>query len=254
MSGIGDRLLRILVADPRSQRALDETILDVQAELAEAQHPVARLRWRLRSAIAILRVSVRVLPFELKAVVSDGWTLRLAMWTAVLMLPVAGQALAPIIQNHDLPGWTRVWLTGALLPSALAMVVPISSFVAALWSRRPAGSPVLVAVAAAAVTLAVIQVMPVTNQAFRIVAFTAMGGNPSDGTPARGLRELTLGELTRTAVATHSPSRTAGNARRVILERTGLVAAAGSFTLLGTLLARRARLDPTRRRARRHRP
>jgi len=141
-------------------------------------------------------------------------------------------------------------LFATLLPQALAVAVPVAAFFAALWpSRRSPSSVAGQGVAVVAIALAVILMVPVASQVFRQTAYAALTGTaPSVGVPARGLRELTAGALVRVAFGT---TREAKSARRHAVTMTGLVAAAGTFTLFGGTLARRARLIPAPRAQRR---
>jgi hypothetical protein len=225
-------------------------MLDIRAEQVEARDAWTRIRWSARSTTAIARVLVRILPRELGGVIAGGWTFRLVAWTLLLILPL----LLPPVMNSpfmnlgpggDLrfPASTQLILFATLLPQALAVALPVAAFLAALWpSRRSPSSVAVQGGAAAAIVLALILMVPVANHVFRQTAYAAVTGTaPSAGVPARGLRELTAGELFRVAFGTN---REAERARRHALTMTGFAAVAGTFTLVGGLLARRARLIP----------
>jgi hypothetical protein len=256
MDRLGTVLLG-LVAEGRSQRAVVETMLDIRAEQVEARGAWTRIRWSARSTTAIARVVVRILPRELGGVIVGGWTVRLGAWTLLLALPL----LLPPVMNWPFmnlgpggdprfPASTQLILFATLLPQALVLALPVAAFLAALGpSRRSPSSVAVQGVAAVAIVLALILMVPVASQVFRQTAYAASTGTtPSVGVPARGLRELTAGVLVRVAFGTNREAR---SARRHAVTMTGLVAAAGTFTLLGGLLARRARLIPAPRAQRR---
>jgi hypothetical protein len=228
--------LPLLVADPRARRAVEETVLDVRTEREHARTAGARLRWRVRSAIAIALVMLRVLPYEARALAVGGWLWTVAAWVGVLTAIIAVQPVVHVASWEILEWKTRAILVAVLLPAALAVTLPIAAFFAALWPRRTTSS--VVAQAAGTVLLAVVAVqsMPAANQAFRRTVAVAL--DPARRVePARGTNELTLTELARAAFVSTGAAG-AGSRFRVRLSRdAGLVAVAGAFSLLGALLA-----------------
>jgi len=232
--------LPLLVADPRARRALEETVLDVQAERESARTPLARVRWLLRAAIAIASVILRVLPYEGRALATGGWLWTLGAWTGVLVAILAVQPVLPLATRAGLDGTTRVILVAALLPAALAVSLPIASFFASLWPRRELSSVMAQVVGTVLLAVVAVQCVPAGNHAFRRTAAVAL--NPGHRVElAPGANELTLAELARAAFVREAAPG-AGTRFRLRLSRdAGLVFVAGAFSLLGALLAGRVR-------------
>jgi hypothetical protein len=228
---------RRLVADPRSVRAIEETLLDIRLERTNADGVWLRALWWARAVAALTRAGVAVSRFEVRAVAPGAWALRLLLWTVP---PVAVAAYGPI-RSHlatDLP----VWVPFLLLPQSLVVVLPFSFFWTALWPPPAATRSVLVPTLAAVLLAgSVVLATPAANQLFRTTVFEGRGGQ---GRVMRGLAEMSIPELMRAAVSDRDPSGTTAyqaRARQQIALLTGLVVLAGALTVLASRLATRVR-------------
>ena len=228
---------RVLVADPRSVRAIDETLLDCREELSSARGRFARLVVMLRAMAALARVGVRVSLFEISAMAPWTWALRLFLWTAV---PVVFFAVDPMMRLQARPDASG-WLILLLVPQALVAVLPFSLLCTTMWPPRGSRSAVVLPCLAALIlaTTAVV-VTPQTNQVFRTTVFERNGGS---GTLSRAYAEMSVAELARTGFLNDKPRyvRTvAPRARNQFFMLTGLIALAGAWAVVGTWLARSA--------------
>jgi hypothetical protein len=136
------RLLRSLVIDPRSLRALDETAVDRQLELARAATPLARSLCHLRSVLAVLRVFAMCMPRE----VAQSTLLLVAARGALFVIPAA---LALMVARQDIlvgfrgsgivigvPWPAAITLMGGFAAMALEGAMPVAWFLAATWPLK----------------------------------------------------------------------------------------------------------------------
>jgi hypothetical protein len=234
-----DARWRVLVADPRSVRAIDETRLDILAERVEAAGAKARLWWLLRSVAAFARVVVRVIPFEFAAMAPSAWAGRVAAYSLVPLVLTMAHPVMQLSSARDLPAWLPIFL----VPKATTVVLPFSVFLTSLWPPRRT-RPAIAAPALVAVTLVTISVVatPVANQLFRSTVYAVRSGQSRMmDVPRRGLAEMTVPQLVRRSLAEPAgwqlPSR--DRARQQLLILSGFVALAGAWTVWATVLARR---------------
>jgi hypothetical protein len=234
------RTLQALVTDSRAQRAIEETVLDIQSERAAARTSRDRLTWLLRSAMAIGRVGVRVLPLELGALALGGWALRVAAWSALFVAPIIAMTWMRSVAISAFRADDQALLLGALLPSALAFVLPFAVFLAAIQpARRSSSPPVLQAVLAAAVVSVTLVAMPVGNQLFRSIVYAGVVGSARvRDVPPPGLREMSVGGLVREAFTGQSQTARSQEARQYLVTQAGLVALAAALAMLGAVLRR----------------
>ena len=140
------RLLRSLLSNPRSLRALDETVADRQLELATAATALARSLCHLRSALAVLRVFGMSLPREVAQPPLFWLAARGLLFAipAALALMVARQDIVlgfrgqqTIIGVFQQPDLTRRIIE--IFVIALGGFMPLAWFLAAAWplKRRP---------------------------------------------------------------------------------------------------------------------
>jgi len=226
---------RPLLTDPRSVRAIDETLQDIRAERASAGGVGARFAWAMQAVAALARVGVRVSLFELGAIAPGAWAIRLLLWTA---LPVALLAVDPL-RRLRLPDGVPAWVAVTLLPQALTVVLPFSMFWTNLWPPRASKPRIfLSSVIAVVIVLASVVATPRANQQFRTVVFAANGGQ---GRLSPGIPEMSLMELARVGFLDsdlrHEQSMSLP-ARRQFVLLTGLVGLAGSWAAAGCWLAR----------------
>jgi hypothetical protein len=236
----GSRFLQTLVSDPRAHRAVEETVLDIRSEHTAARTRGDRLVWVLRSAVALGRVGLRVLPLELGALGLGGWALRVAAWATLFAAPIVAMTWMRSVAISRFREGVQALLLSALLPFTLAVVLPTAVFLAAIWpARRSSSPPVLQAGLAAIVVSVVLLATPVGNQLFRSVAYAAAEGRAHSWlVPAPGLREMTVGRLIREAVTDQGETSRSQGARRYLVTQTGLVALAAALALLGAVLRR----------------
>ncbi|MEZ5317753.1 MAG: hypothetical protein R2752_10165 [Vicinamibacterales bacterium] len=170
--------------DPRSRRAIDETLLDWEAEAADATRGPASGRAALdvRWSVALVRVVLLATAREAAGVPLSWLAVRLTvglLFLAVLLaVPWAWRA-----------GWllpVDVWLPSALLllPANLVAIAPPGVFAA--LAIRPGRRPVPVVGTACVVLVvlsAAVTVVPAANEAFRQTIYAATTAGRS-GTPA----------------------------------------------------------------------
>ncbi len=85
-----DRLAMVLdslLSDGQSQRAVAETVIDIRTEHDEVRGVWPRMQWAGRSAVATVRVALRVLPRELAGLAAGGFGVKLGVWALILVLP-----------------------------------------------------------------------------------------------------------------------------------------------------------------------
>jgi hypothetical protein len=135
-------LLRVLLADPRSLRALDETVADRELELAGAGTTPARVLCHLRSTFAVLRVLAMSLPRE----AAQSPLLWVAARGVLFAIPAA---LALLVVQRDIflgfrglhvvlgvigdPGTDTLRRISGIFVIALGGFLPIAWFLAAAW-------------------------------------------------------------------------------------------------------------------------
>jgi len=237
VSRIGS-ILRVFVTDPRSRRALDETLLDVQSERPPTAGP-GHIWWSLRSTSAIVRVMAMTGSTEVARFGTAAVGLR------ILVAIVAPASLLVLWQLHgaEYPGTSpapQSTLFVALLPQALAGWMPAAAWFLAIWTRGRRVLPVVpLIVALVGVEFAMVGwITPEANQRFRVTVFEAHKASAPDlynGTLARGPSERTLSELFRVWSDSRPVERRQLQARLILC---GFVAA---LAVLGGVIVRTPR-------------
>ena len=220
----GDRLRRLttLVFSERNRRRLiDPAIADLQAEFATARR--AKSRWRALHALAIGYFSIAKLLLiaacadlrheaftwqpEERAMARRGVRVAIITTTAATALTIL-RTLSRFTFHSDFPGWNpviwdlimRAGLGVYLLPSTLALTVPLGLVLGTAWTLRGAARTGKLGVAAMvlAVTCSlgtfvnIAWLTPEANQAFRQIAIARYFHWDEDRPLARGDNELTL--------------------------------------------------------------
>jgi len=215
-------LLRALVVDPRSQRALDETLLDAAEEIARSRGVLAG-GWAIAQAsLALIRVALGSLGRELGHLRAGRVALALL---ATFSLPLAVSALTGI----PLAASTRerVILFALISTGSIALFFPISAFVIGIASARSRGSLLGLCVMLVAAELALLGWgMPEAYQQFRQRVYVVDRPSTMPAEIERGVNELLLPQLIDAA-------RTGGRARKVLYVRSTLCAATMWFGCLG---------------------
>lgn len=193
-----ERVLRVLITDPRSRRALDETLLDVRSERPPALS-FGRAWWVLRSAGAIGRVMAMTAATETAHFGAAAIGLRILV---VIVVPTSLLVLTQLLQT-DYPASSPTMqgtLFVALLPQAVAGWMPAAAWLLAIWTRGGRTLPIVPLV----LTLAILEIgmvgwiAPDANQHFRVTVFDSHKAVTPDfysGTLSRGVAERTLPEL-----------------------------------------------------------
>ena len=161
-------LLRALVVDPRSRRAIDETLLDAAAEIAQTRWMGDRCWAAARAIAAVARVSLFSLGRETRhlylgrAAFVVGATLIVPVCVTALSYP-AQVGLPPITSVGS-----RVILFALLTVGPVVAFFPISAFAVGIAAARWRASLLGLAVVLLAVEVALVGwVMPEAFQLYR---------------------------------------------------------------------------------------
>ena len=238
------RLLEGLLArfpfDPRSRRALDETLGDWAHERATAMGAPQSFAIGVRGLLSLARVVVGCSIAE-AARVPVAW-LATAM-AAALLVPAA--ILTAINYPWRIYGeqFSEPVVAGTFLmltPMMVGFLAPASFFLLAVWNdgkgRVPAIGLALVAILFVVLWMAF--VTPNANQRFRILVYEALTSARWEQNPqmARGLAEFTWPDLIRRAAG--PPAHLPAFSMLALHLATGTAAA--TLVLLGAALSRRS--------------
>ena len=232
MRRLAATMLSWIPFDPSSRRAIDETLLDWAHERAAAATPGARIAVNLRSTLALLRALVFASAAETWRVPTVWFVSRLLI---LLILPASlltWPAFARLATSLKFPSLPAVDAFAMLVLNTATAIAPLAFFYFPGWLPRRRPVPLLgLALAAACLTLlATGWIVPATNQRFREVVYTTLGGRHWPYR-AGGLTEMTLPALASSDV----------NAVGHLISRLGSVAAAGAFVYAGAVLMRGSR-------------
>jgi hypothetical protein len=232
-------LLAALPFEPRSRRAIDETLLDWAHEADGAETPGRRFVVHARSGAGLLRALVVSSALETLRLPLHWFASRVVVLLALpsVVLVLASYGFSPSAAREASATYRHALLL--LVPDAAAWLAPMAFFYFAVWAPRQRCPPVIgVALAASVCTFVVAGwIAPVSNQRFRVQVFNAVAQGHADAGPVltKGLTELTLFELAGRAFE-GSPG-----ALNMVGYRTGKAAAAGIFVLFGAAVMQRAR-------------
>ena len=228
-------LLAVLPFDPRSRRALDETLLDWAHEEARARSAPQRAVTSLRGPAGVARAFAWAVLQE-TGHVPYGWLAgRIAMF---VLLPAA--LMAVWLYAHMWPGLvalastgSRLELSGLLVPHEIEVLLPVMFFLAAACARGERHLPGLgLALVASALTLAFTGwIEPLANHRFAVAANVLWWpGHPNSGFGGPGA-ETTLPTLWSLAYATRESYVFSYGLYYVVL-KTGVALLAGALVLL----------------------
>ncbi|HEX5215866.1 MAG TPA: hypothetical protein VFV98_10410 [Vicinamibacterales bacterium] len=223
MSGLAN-LLRALVVDPRSRRALDETLLDATEEIAHTSGVGAQCWAAARAGVALGRVGLG----------SFGRELQHLHATSVVIVLLATFSVPVVVTATVWPAITpssgsRATLFALLTIGPIAAFFPVSAFVVGIAAARLRASLLGLTVVLVVVEVALVGwLMPEANQQFkqRIYSVGRTATMPLE--IRRGVNELPLQQLVR---ASRVPE--ASRARQQLYVRMTLCAATMWFVGLG---------------------
>jgi lipopolysaccharide export LptBFGC system permease protein LptF len=240
------------------ERLIDPAITDLQTEYEDAmrRRQVWRARWvRLCGSVAFMKVLAQCGPFEVRQAMRE-WSpddtqgLSRAIGIGVIATVIATVLLEAQQLSHvtDIDGKWMVELAFFLVPSTLALSLPAGFAVgiALSLSTRHISRSLVLAILAISLAASLVQfvnlgwVTPNVNQAFR-EEWARQAGWPAP--IARGLREVSLGELGRTLNTSTLPSR---DRVRVFEYHNRIASAAIALTLAGFVLVIVTRRRPAR--------
>ena len=126
--------LRALVVDPRSRRAMDETLLDAGEEISRSRGTVGRNVASVRAAFAVARVIALSFGRELRHLHAMPVAIVLV---ATFSVPIAVTALTglPLAES----AWSRAIHFGLLTTGPVAVFFPVSAF--SVYTEDLTGSP-----------------------------------------------------------------------------------------------------------------
>ena len=227
MSRPGDRLRRLsarVTSERNRRRLVEPAIADLQAEFAAAQRGGSR--WRALpvlvagylSVVAVLviaacgdlrREAATWQPDE-RAGAWQGARVAAVVTTATTVLSIV-LIVAPISASFAMPGWhpwlaylrVRMWFGLYLLPSTLALTVPLGLVVGTAWALRGAArtgkvgaaAAVLATVCSLGMFVNIAWLTPQSHQTFRQIAISRFFHWDEDRPLARGDNELTLSAM-----------------------------------------------------------
>ena len=228
-------LLRALVVDPRSQRAIEETIVDGREEIAGAATPTARGVACLRAGVGTLRVLSGSFGRECRQV---EWLAVLIVMLSLSIVPILVAALTawPVLSTQRSPVAVTA-MVGLLSVGAVAAFAPISAFVGGLFAGRRRMSPLpLIALLVLQEFALVGWLTPEANQLFRQSVYEwSTPDRPLGAELTRGAAERSIGQLLRPANALE-----ARQAKTQLRTRTTLLLLTGWLAIVGFALSRRS--------------
>jgi hypothetical protein len=190
------RTARLLLVDPASLRAVDETEADWRHERAEAVSMSARVAVGLSAVGALFRALVLSSGRELATVPCGQVALRVAAVLIPLVVLLQSQQLGRLY--WQLGGFRTAEAALWLAPQAIAVILPVAVFYAVARPTSRPVSPVGLGILIALTTfLNRGWLVPVFNQEFREMAFRAFGGGAGVTTNlvlVRGFLEMTFWE------------------------------------------------------------
>ena len=231
--------LRALVVDPRSQRAMEETLLDAREE-KPAEGIVAYVTWAIRTAWATSRVLFFAGVSETQHFGAGALGLRVA---TTLLIPTSVLVALNFATLRSGPAMEHTARFLAMTPQMLAVWFPVGAWWLSIWPRRDRQMSMLfLAVGLLVAQVALVGwVVPEANQLYRTTIFDAIcRQQPSDycrnnPTLARGPAEQTFPELVRRQHLASTGEQRQLQMRLVIC---GLVPA---VAILGGAVCRRSR-------------
>jgi len=155
---------RALVADPRSLRAIDETVLDWRLECREAPSIFARPWCYLQSVLALARVLGGSLPRELARIASPSLALRVLGYSVLPALLFVAPAFSSLSSFRRVPSPTWIpELVVSLVPASMVLTLPFAWMIALAATRRRLPALGAVVAAFASVLVLVTSMIPAGN-------------------------------------------------------------------------------------------
>jgi len=230
-------LLRTLVVDPRSRRAIDETLLDATEEISLAKGTSARWCATGRAGVALSRVCLLSLGRELRH-------LHLIRVFTVLVstfsVPVVLTVLSSVPWARSTGPRTILFLL--LTSGAIAAFFPVSAFITGIAAARWRASLLGLAVVLVSAELALLGwITPEAYQQYRQRIYSAQRTEAMPPEIPRDVNELTFPQLFQAAAVGHEPRR----ARQQLSVRVTFCMATLWFVCLGygaMRLSQRARI------------
>jgi hypothetical protein len=227
--------------DPRSRRALDETIADWTHEQGEADTGVRRGLVCARALIGVARAVVQTIACEVVRIPA-GWLatrLMLVMAAPAVLLAVLGWGHVPAPNAMSWDSWFELGIL--VLPQALMATLPMALFAVVACSYRHRTVPALGLALVVLLSMLALGawVLPVANRDYHVAAYSLR----SNSDPAAAALRLPLApnDLPPLDLAVSAASRPAGPHMGVLLFKTGLAMMAAAFVLLGAAVAQVSR-------------
>ena len=218
----------LLIPDDSGRRALEETLADWREERARAESPFARTAVNLRASLSLSRVFVMVGVAGLR---QEGVG-RFLLFTSVAAGAVAAIQLRQYGSGLTVPEALSLFLGAILGP--FGMMASAFGFGLKPHTRFPGVTLAAVAMLLMGLWLGV--VVPASNQYYRESVAERLGVAGKRAALTRGNPEASSAELLRRAMTDDAG---AGSARRALMQRLALTAAAPAMLLLGAGLRTR---------------
>ena len=235
-------LLRSLIIDPRSQRALDETLIDARDEIAEQRTITALSLAAARGGAAVARIFAGGFGREFRHL----QPLRIgAVVFATLIIPYlyTYRYLAGSLDDVSVHSPQRLVLVSLMMIGSIAFFAPLSAFAGGIAAAKWRAAPLALATLLVLGELALVGwIVPEAFQIYRQRTYSRLAP-PADRETA-----LPRGAAEKSLIALLSPATEleARQARQQLQTRGILIVATGVMTCVGFGAARlvtRRRLD-----------
>jgi hypothetical protein len=192
-------LASALPFDPRSRRAIDETLADWAVEEQDARTISERVSVAIRGASSLFRTSVLAVLREAALIPGMGLLRRIVVLSVVPAVCLAAPWAFRLLAARSWP--TAVFAGAVVAQQYIFLFLPWTLFAAAIVPPTPRRVPYagLAMVSALLVTVVGFWGLPLGNQALRVEFWLASGGNPLTP-PQPGISEMTVAELVSQAV------------------------------------------------------
>jgi len=235
--------LHALIVDPRSQRALDETLVDARDEIAEARTIAGRSLAAARGGAAVARIFAGGFGREFRHL----QVFRIgAVMLVSLVIPYlfTYRYLAGSLDDLSVHSPQRLVLISLVMIGSIAFFAPLSGFAGGVAAAKWRAAPLALAALLTFGEFAMVGwIVPESFQLYRQQTYARLAP------PADRDQELPRGAAEKSLIALLSPATDleARQARQQLQTRGILVVATGAMTCLGFVAARLV----TRRRLRR---
>jgi hypothetical protein len=228
-----DAIVRLLPLEPRAARAVDETLRDWDHEAGEAATAGGRAVAHLRGLLAWLSTLARVAAYDLRGVPFSGFLARLG----IVVVPPSIFLTERLLAVRRAPSVeVGQGIAVFLWPANAFMLLPLGLFVAIVWQgrRHPAQFLGVLFMSVALSVVALGEVVPLANQAYR-VRVSALFHSPP---PTKGASEWTIGDLIRAIDSLPEMQELRSPVLRSFSDRVAIVLWTGTFAWLGVAVAR----------------